>query len=189
MNTTDDPSPEDEPVTPQEQAAVASDQPGTPGRVGGMARVAAPVVAALLVGGGVVFAVDHNSGSNASASSASAFGGPAGLGARGGGVAGEQRIQGTVTAKTSTTVTVKSSSGTSTYAVNATTEIVRDGLAASLSSVQVGDPVLVHVYPSSSGRMLVERLLAGSSASGGPGGFGPPPASAGDGTQSRGSGT
>ena len=151
MNTTDDPSPEDEPVTPPEQAAVASDQPGTPGRVGGMAR--------------------------------------AGLGARGGGVAGEQRIQGTVTAKTSTTVTVKSSSATSTYTVNATTEIVRDGQAASLSAVQVGDPVVVHVYPSSSGQMLVERLLAGSSASGGPGGFGPAPLSAGDGTQSSGSGT
>ena len=137
MNTTDDPRPEDEPVTPPEQAAVASDQPGMPGRVGGMARVAAPVVAALPVGGGVVFAVDHHSGSNASASSASAY----------------------------------------------------DGRAASLSSVQVGDPVVVHVYPSSSGQMLVERLFAGSSASGGPGGFGAPPPSAGGGTQSSGSGT
>jgi hypothetical protein len=77
-----------------------------------------------------------------------------------------------VTAKTATSVTVKSSSGTATYTVNATTQIIRNGQAATLADVEVGDPVQVHVYPSSSGQMLVERLLAGSSASGGD--FGPP---------------
>src|SRR5437870_2549026 len=60
-------------------------------------KLAAPVAAAaLLVGGGAVFAIDHGSGSSASAASngPTAFGGP------GGGVAGEQRLQGTITAKT-----------------------------------------------------------------------------------------
>jgi hypothetical protein len=80
-------------------------------------------------------------------------------------------LQGTVTAKTSGSITVKSSSGTATYVVNATTEIVRNGQQATLSAVKVGDPVFVHVYPSSSGQMLVERLFAGTSAT--DPGFGP----------------
>ena len=91
----------------------------------------------------------------------------------GGSVAGEQHIQGTVTATTATTLTVKSSSATTTYTVNATTEIIRNGKSAMLAGIKVGDPVMVHVFPSSSGTMLVERLMAGTSASDG-GGFGPP---------------
>jgi hypothetical protein len=130
---------------------------------GRAARFGLPVVAALAVGAGAGLAVGHHSTSTASAGNAAvAFAGPNGFR---GGVAGEQHIQGTVSAKTATTVTVKSSGGTTaTYTVNATTEIVRDGRAATLSAVAVGEPVLVHVYPSSSGRMLVERLFAGSSA-------------------------
>jgi hypothetical protein len=156
--------------------------PAQPGATGGHARpagrriaakTAALVAAGLLVGGGVVFAAVHKSGSSAGSNAAAAGtangaiagaqgfqGGPAG----GGGVAGEQHIQGTVTAKTSGSITVKSSSGAATYVVNATTEIVRNGQQATLSAVKVGDAVFVHVYPSSSGRMLVERLFAGTSA-------------------------
>jgi hypothetical protein len=75
---------------------------------------------------------------------------------------------------TATTVTVKSSSGTATYTVDGSSQVVRDGQAATLAAVKAGDPVFVHVYPSG-GKLLVERLFAGSSAGGGPGGgFGPP---------------
>jgi len=151
-------------------------------RSGGAARFVAPVVAAFLVGGGVVFALQHHSSSSAgTGNAAAALGGSQGVGGPGGGgVAGEQHIQGTVTAKTSSSVTVKSSSGTATYAVNATSEITRNGQTATLAAVQVGDPVLAHVYPASSGQMLVERLFAGTSASdAGPGGLGPPPRSGG----------
>src|SRR5207244_8323927 len=116
-------------------------------------RRIAPVIAASIVAGGVAyFAVDHHSSSTASA--------------------GEQRIQGTVTAKTAGTVTVKSTSGTATYVVNVTSEIVRNGQRATLAAIKVGDAVFVHVFPSSSGQILVERLFAGSSATSGP--VGPP---------------
>src|SRR2546429_567458 len=153
-----------------EEAPAASARP----RFGRTARIVAPVAAAALIGG-AVFALDHSSSSNASAGVApAAFVGQAAYGGRGGPLAGEQYVQGTVTAKTGSTVTVKSSSGTATYTVNATAEIVRNGQAATLAEVQVGAPGLVHVYPSS-GQMLVERLFAGPSASDdGPGGYGPP---------------
>jgi Domain of unknown function (DUF5666) len=136
-------------------------------------KLAAPVAAAaLLVGGGAVFAIDHGSGSTASAASngptAFARGGP------GGGVAGEQRLQGTITAKTDSSITVKATTGsTATYTVNATSQIEVNGQNASLSDVKVGDSVFVHVYPSASGAMLVERLFDGALPSGGPG-VGPP---------------
>jgi hypothetical protein len=51
--------------------------------------------------------------------------------------------------------------------VDASSQIVRNGQVATLAAVRVGDPVLVHVYPSSSGRLTVERLFATGSASGG----------------------
>jgi hypothetical protein len=158
-------------------------RPPLSGRSARVAKVVAPVVGALCIGVGVGYAVNHGSGSSAAAGSPTSFaGGPRGStgapGGFGGGVAGEQHVQGTVTATSDGSVTVKSSSGTATYQVNATTEIVRNGQSATLADIQVGDPVFVHVYPSSSGEMLVERLFAGSSATdpgpGGPG-FGAPP--------------
>ena len=130
-------------------------------------KLAAPVAAAaLLVGGGAVFAIDHGSGSSASAAS----NGPTAFGGLGGGVAGEQRLQGMITAKTPASITVKSTAGsTATYTVNATSQIEANGRSASLSDVKVGDSVFVHVYPSASGAMLVERLFDGDLPSGGPG--------------------
>ncbi len=178
MSTMDNSQPDDVRAIASEPAtAPSATQGSTPLRRG--ARVAAPIVAALLVGGAVVYAVDHGSGaSTTSAGTSAVFAGPQASGGAGGAagpVAGEEHIQGTVTAKTSSTVTVKSSGGTATYTVNATTEIVRNGQTATLADIKVNDPVLVHVFPSASGRMLVERLLAGISASNtGTGGFGPP---------------
>jgi hypothetical protein len=159
-----------------------SPEPSKPTGLKGPAKIAAPVIAALLIGGAAVFAFDHNSGSGANAGTQAVsagggqggFGGPGAGGGNGGGIDGEQHVQGTVTGTTDTTVTVKSSSGTATYTVNQLSQIVRDGQAVKLSAIKAGDPVLVHVYPGSSGQMLVERLFAGSSASGGGPGFGPP---------------
>jgi len=158
----------------------ATGAPRSP-RFGGVAKTVAPVVVALVAGGGIVFALEHHSGSASAAGATPAVNGGGGLSGAGGngngfggGVAGEQHILGTVAATGAATITVKTGSGSATYVVNATTEIVRNGQSATLSEIQVGDPVLVHVYPSSSGQMLVERLLAGTSANDGPGGFGPP---------------
>jgi hypothetical protein len=158
--------------------------PAARGRYRRLARTVAPIAAALLVGAGVAFAVEHHSSSSGSAGSASSAAGTPDAGATGGGpgggIAGEQHIQGTVTATTSGSITVKSSSGSSTtYVVNSTTEIVRNGQSASLAAVKVGDPVFLHVYPSSSGQMLVERLFAGTSSTDTGPGFGPPPSSGG----------
>jgi hypothetical protein len=159
--------PEDEP--PLGPAAPAASR-------GVAAKIAAVIAVALLVGAGVGFAAGLDWSSSGSAStSAAADSPPSGFG---GGVSGEQHIQGTITAKTSGTVTVESARGAATYTVNATTEIVRNGRAATLADVKVGDPVLVHVYPSSSGQMIVERLFAGSSSSNlGPPAGGAPPVS------------
>jgi hypothetical protein len=142
-------------------------QSPTRARGGRSAKVIASVAAAMVIGGSITFALDRQSGSSANASNPSAVASSsiAASSSAGGPLAGEQHILGTVAGKSASSVTVKSSAGTSaTYTVNATTEIVRNGQAATLADIQVGDPVLVHVYPSSSGQMLVERLLAGTSA-------------------------
>jgi hypothetical protein len=86
---------------------------------------------------------------------------PGGFGP-GGGVAGEQHVTGTLTAVGTSTVTVRSSSGTTTYPVTSSTQIVRNGAAATLSQLKVGDPVVVHVLPSRSGTKTLERIFAGS---------------------------
>jgi hypothetical protein len=173
---------------PPPPGATAGNAPARP------AGAVALALAAMLVGGGIVFAMDRHATASAGNAPA-AVAGPNGLGdglaapgGTGGPVAGEDHVQGMVSAKTATTVTVKSASGTATYTVNGSTQIVRDGQTATLAAVQVGDPVLVHVYPSSSGQLLVERLFARSSASdGGPGGFGPPGFDSGSGSGSTGS--
>ena len=82
-----------------------------------------------------------------------------------GGLAGEQRLAGTLVSVGSSSVTIRTSSGRETYAVTSATEIVRNGQVASLSALRAGDSVFVHVYPSGSGSQLtVERLFAGTSA-------------------------
>ena len=194
MSTTNTPRPEDRwamppPPPPSPAGAPPAGAAAPPARRPARLRWAttpvAVALAALLAGGGIMYAVDHaTAGTAASAATvpgANGFGGAAapgragGPGGLGGPIAGEQHVQGTVSAKTATTVTVKSPGGTATYTVDGSTQIVRNGQAATLADVKVGDPVLVHVYPSSSGKLLVERLFAGSSASdAGPGRFAGP---------------
>ena len=187
--------PEPEPWPGDPGDAPGASTPSGPGRFGVATKLVAPVVAAFLVGGGAVLALEHHSGSSASAasSSAGAFGGsPASgtAGGPGGGVAGEQHIQGTVAATGASTVTVKATGGTTgTYTVDASSQIEVNGQSATLSAVKVGDTVLVHVYPSSSGTMLVERLFDGDLPAGGPDGFGPPSGSSSGGTGSGGTGS
>ena len=94
-------------------------------------------------------------------------GGFGGGGLSGGGLSGEQRLSGTLVSVGSSTVTVRTSSGTATYAVTSSTEIVRNGQVVAVTALKAGDPVLVHVYPSgSSSRLTVERLFAGSGLTG-----------------------
>jgi hypothetical protein len=96
-----------------------------------------------------------------------------GQGFRGGGLAGEQRLQGTLTRVDGSTVTVRTSSGTASYTVTGSTQIIRNGAPATVSQLRPGDPVFLHVYPSGSGgRMLVERIFAGTFPAYGGGGPG-----------------
>jgi hypothetical protein len=79
-----------------------------------------------------------------------------------GGVDGEQRVAGTVTAVGQSTVSIHSSLGTKTYGVTSETEIVRNGTVAQLSAVRSGDSVFVHLIPGSGSSYVVERLFAQS---------------------------
>ncbi len=140
---------------------------------------AALVVGGLLVGGATVATVQAvaDDGAASAAAGAGAFGGPGG-GARPGGPTGEQHLAGTLTEVSGMTVTVSPGSGpgtgTDSYTLTGDTQIVRDGAPATVEDLQVGDPVLVHVYPSSSGdEQLVERLFAGTLPPAG--GLGPGP--------------
>ena len=100
----------------------------------------------------------------------------------GGGVDGEQRIVGTLASSTAASVTVKSQDGTTaTYAVDASTDVRKDGQAASLSSLTAGEQVLVHVIPSDGGKSYAERVLAGTFGRGGRGVAPPPGATTGGG--------
>jgi hypothetical protein len=97
------------------------------------------------------------------------FGGPPGMG---GGMAGEEHVQGTVAGVSGSTLRVTTSSGTKSYTVGSSTQVIRNGQAATLSQLASGDPVVVHVI-TSNGSTFVERVIAGTLTQGGPGGFAP----------------
>lgn len=97
-----------------------------------------------------------------------------------GGVDGETRVRGTVTAVSATSITVRADDGTTTTVpVSSSTEVVVDGARATIAEVRRGDVAMVHVIPDGSGT-VAERVLVGV-PSGGPG-FGPPPGGTGQGT-------
>jgi hypothetical protein len=167
-------------------AAPAADVgPGVP--AAGSPRRQVAVRAGLLAVGAaagalVVTAVTHGSSTpttpvaNAGPRGALGANGPPGglSGGVGGGVGGgrvdEQHVAGTLTAVGSSSVTVRTTDGTATYAVTSTTQIVRNGSVSSLASLKSGDAVFVHVYPAgSTGRLTAERIFAtaGTSASAG----------------------
>ena len=88
--------------------------------------------------------------------------GQGGFGGGPGGVEGEQRLGGVVTAVGGSSVTIRTASGTTAYAVTAQTEIVRNGALARLSAVRAGDSVFVHLIPAGGSSYVVERLFAQS---------------------------
>ena len=79
-------------------------------------------------------------------------------GGQGGGQAGEQHVQGTVTAVGGSSMTVKTASGTSTYHVGSSTQILRNGSSAKVADLKTGDTVEVHVLSDGT----VERIFAGT---------------------------
>ncbi|RKS80427.1 hypothetical protein CLV35_0859 [Motilibacter peucedani] len=141
---------------------------------------AAAALLAVVVGGGAITAVKGNDSAAASTASSTTrtsagLGAPGGGlpsgGGPGGGMAGETHVSGTVVSVAASSLRVKSSDGTTaTYAVDASTQVLDDGSAVSVTSLQTGDTVLVHAIASTSGgTAYAERVLAGSSATDGPG--------------------
>lgn len=103
-----------------------------------------------------------------------ANGGGPGFGGRGGGVTGETRVAGTLSAIGASSITVTLADGTTQVVpVSSSTEIVRNGAQATLSQLVKGESVFVHVIPNGTGT-VAERIFAGTTGQGGPG-FGPPP--------------
>ncbi len=149
------------PPTPPADRAVPTPVAGRSRR--NVAAAVGLVVGGALVGGIAVSALTVHGDSpvatnlRPAASTAGGFGPGSGRG-----LDGEQHLRGTLTAVGGSSITVRSASGTATYTVTGTTQVVRDGAEATLDQLEVGDPVLVHVYPSSGGAMLVERVFAGS---------------------------
>jgi hypothetical protein len=164
-------------VPPAGSDQIASGGPDPePGRRGALAKGAGLLVAGLLVGVLGVTALQHD-GSAATRNTASTspagpgsqgssggqgFGGQGfgqGLPGGGGGVDGETRTVGTVTAVSGSSVTVRASDGTSaTYQVDSDTQVARDGVEIALSDVKAGERVLVHVLPGN----VAERVLVGT---------------------------
>jgi hypothetical protein len=182
---------ENEVTRPMQAAAPAPTDPAPalPAQTSapGWRAMAVPVAAALIVGLGAGYALNDVTSSNGG-SPGGQRGFPTALQGNGpggfsqgappqggfGGVQGEERIQGTVAATTGSTITVRSSTGTTaTYTVDSTSQIVSNGQSGTLADVKVGDTVFVHVVPGSSGNKVVERLFVGTLPQGGPGGAPP----------------
>ena len=136
--------------------------------------IAALATCAVLGGGG--FAATQLGGSGASTGMNRGPGGgpPGGM--------GQGPATGTITAVSARSISVKASSGTvTTYAISSATRVMDDGSASTVSGLAVGDTVAVL-----SGRPgatttsgAADVILAGTSATQGPGGAGgAPPAGA-----------
>ena len=94
-----------------------------------------------------------------------------GFGGRGGAMAGETRVIGTITAVGSDSLTVQGTDGsTATYAVDDTTQIVTGTGEVALSQLEAGEQVLVHVLADGAGDVTAERVLVGTVTTQGPGG-------------------
>lgn len=166
--------------TPDETAPAASGTEAAAGsgsrRGGRRATVVGAVLAGVVataLGVGVVEASGSSGGATASAASRTAGGFPGGTGTQNGripaGRDGETHVTGTLTAVTSSSVTVRQAGGTSaTYTVDSSTQVLANGKAVAVTALPVGDQVLVHAFPTNSGSAYAERVLAGSSATSGP---------------------
>ncbi|MBV9869566.1 MAG: hypothetical protein JO214_02995 [Frankiaceae bacterium] len=146
-------------------------------------------VIGLLVGGGVGYAIGHHHGDHGGpgrhAFAVAGFGDPIGngggvpgraFGVPGGGFGSSQLVQGTLSSVGGSKLTVKSVNGTTaSYTVVASTQIVRNDKVATVSDLRAADKVVLEVTEGSAGGTLLERVLAGTSATAPAGGLiGPP---------------
>jgi hypothetical protein len=82
-------------------------------------------------------------------------------GGGGGPMAGEQHLSGTLGSVGASTFSLTTSTGTASYTIDSATLLVKNGQrVTSLSSLQPGDQVVVHVYPLN-GKTHVEMVIDG----------------------------
>ena len=157
-------------ATPEESLSAGEEKP-PPSSRRQLAIRAGLIAAGAVVGGVVVTSISHG-GSTTTANGVPS----AAVGAQGGGqfpgngqaptfggLNGEERLSGSLVSVGASTVTIKTSTGTASYDVTSSSEIVRNGQVVALSALRPGDTVFVHVYPAGSGsQMTVERLFATS---------------------------
>jgi hypothetical protein len=180
------------PPDPPETADAVASEERPMRRRNWRAKVGAGLAATIVVGGGMAVAIGHSSGSGstapASATGPNGNGGPGfgTTGGPGGGMVTAYRLSGSVTAKTGSTVTIKSSSATKTYSVTASTRLTKNGSTVTLSAFTVGESVFGST--TTSGGTTLNDLMAGTS--GGPaGGPGPGGSSIGSGSVATGTTT
>ena len=129
----------------------------------GRGRIAAVgLVGAGLVAGAVIGTTALSNAATPSTGSSSSTAAPAGGTGGHGGPGGGLDLSGTVTAVGSSSVTIKTSSGTVTYAVSSSSDIDKNG-ESSLSKLAVGDAVTFSVDTASNVK-TIDKLHAGSEA-------------------------
>ena len=184
---------QDSAVPPPEPPAPADGpvEPRPPSRSGGVLK-GVGIVATGLVAGAVGIALlqaPHGTTSAASTTpvqQGAAQGGPPGgfgPGGPGAGVPGGSRAVGTIASVGATSITVRALDGSTTVVtVSSATQIVRNGVPASLAALRSGDQVVARLAPSGTGT-VASRIMAGTFAR--RGGGGPAPAQPGTGTPSN----
>lgn len=155
--------------------------PGTPGtRKPRRAKLAAAAVAAvLLVGGGAAYLAEQSSGSGTgSAATANAAGPQGAFGAQGGAPGGAgtgglgfqptaYHLDGTITAIGNGSVTLKTTSGTTTYTVTSATHLSRGGSSSALSAFKVGDSI--RASTTTQGGKVLNDMVSGTGTGAAPG--------------------
>jgi hypothetical protein len=173
--------------------------PGAGPRKNLRTKIAAGVLALGLVGGGAWVLTHHGGTASATASTAQAGaglqGGP-GSGTAGGAPSGMQApVTGTVSAVSATSISVKTTNGTSTFTIASGAVVENNGTTTTADQLTVGEQVVVFTgavpgsaSSSSADSTSANRIMAGTSATQGPG-SGTMPGVAAGGTGSAASGS
>jgi hypothetical protein len=143
----------------------AQDQPHVPpSRTNGVLRGVGIVITGLVAGAVGVAALQGSTGATTTPAAATTVPG-ARFGPPPGGTA-VTIVSGSLTTARSSSITVLAADGTSrTVAVNATTEVIRNGAQAVLSDLASGDQVVVSVAPSGTSPVASRVVAAGAATS------------------------
>jgi hypothetical protein len=141
--------------------------PGPAPKLGLKGKIAAGLLTVLLLGVGGFALTQMGDSSTASAASAS----QAGPGGGGGGFGGGRGApaSGTISAVSASSITVKTTTGTTTYQVSSSTVVQNNGATSTMAKLAVGEKVMVLTgrpgsTTTSTAGTTADRILAGTSA-------------------------